>query len=414
MNFGGPSLGAAGRAGVFGSVLSIGLVLSIAAIKMEFWRGVDFGMLMWAEDGKVFLKQAVEMGVWALPRPNAGYLHMYPRLVALLSGAVSLHLRPVVFFSGWMLSLALMAWFGYRRAVKFGVNPAVVVLAMLLMVSQPHSGEVFFTLTNAQWFLAIVLAILLLFPDSNYGGWREVMAVAILGLTGPFVIIFFPALIFQAWFLKKWARQKNVLLVAAAASVVQLICILSGPARGGADILPSIGDWVKALETFFLFGSQSSGGVIAAVVFWCLLFSALILDLRRSGENYRSVALAFIIAAGLAYAAGLQAVRADLNFISPFGAGSRYFFVPYALVFYSACVMKKAGAVLVVLVFVSAIAVQLFAWHDSKVAFVGLLSRVDRGTTKNLLLAEERPQLIEINPSGHWGFTLGPSPESSR
>ena len=58
-----------------------------------------------AEDGTIFFRQAMEDGLAAFAVPDAGYLHLVPRIVALAATALPSAAAPWVYAYGSLLCL---------------------------------------------------------------------------------------------------------------------------------------------------------------------------------------------------------------------------------------------------------------------------------------------------------------------
>jgi len=115
---------------------------------------------IWAEDGKVFLKQAFELGWSSLLVPYDGYFHSLPRLIA---GAVSW--MPVAFMPT-ALVLICYAIFAYAIALictkpyrwLFPHKGFAFVCALLLLLS-PGQHVMLGNTANLHWYLLLILAV---------------------------------------------------------------------------------------------------------------------------------------------------------------------------------------------------------------------------------------------------------------
>lgn len=274
---------------------------------------------LWAEDGPIFFNGAQDLGLASLVAPYAGYLHVYARAFALLATIFPLSALPYVYFSGWFLAIILVFW-AIRRLVPFHeserAGAATAIITVVLMLYQPHSGETILSLTNAQWWLALVLAMMCCYPARF--GLRALPLVALISLTGPFSILYVPVAAFIGIREKQW----RILLVVCAGAVIQIYFLLTSPrAIGHAD--GNVHHWVTAALTFLTFGIKSWAVRVAAVGFWILLF----ISFFRADMNKRLL----LICGGVVYAAGLYSIKDMPAIITPIGNGSRYFVVPYAL-----------------------------------------------------------------------------------
>lgn len=183
-----------------------------------------------AEDGSSWFADAYNHGALSvLLRPEAGYLEMLPRLVAipashldLVRAALLMNLVAIV------IQVAPAALLVSRRFQGLVPQPAVRGILGLIYLTVP-SQELNANITNAQWHLAI-LAIMVLIavpPVSTLGRAFDLAVLLLSGLTGPFAVLLLPAALIRAstvtwrrWFLGIGAAVGATLLlqIAVAAS----------------------------------------------------------------------------------------------------------------------------------------------------------------------------------------------------
>ncbi len=296
------------------------LLFAVAVLALMSLR---YGMLdfasnsLWAEDGAEFYPKAVHLGLYSLFHPYSGYLHLFPRLFAFLATVVNAPLIPIIFFSGWLLSTLMLYW-SVRRVMAdrphFALISFMVPLAALL---QPHSGETFLNLTNSQWWLGCVLAVIASMPWAF--GNRSIPVVAVLSLTGPFSILFLPIAAIQCVRHKRYALLATITIGAA----LQTVVLFNNP-RNAQELDPIIDHWVSSLITFLTFGSDNLLTRIASSVFWVGFLATMIRPARGSWP---------LVACGLAtFIAALYSLKGMPQALSPLLNGGRYFVVPYALI----------------------------------------------------------------------------------
>jgi hypothetical protein len=119
-----------------------------------------------AEDGSIFISDAIFHGSRSVFMQYAGYLHFIPRIVTLLSLHVSIwmgngiDLVPLFMnVSAIILSSASIVFILFPRfewIAPFYVRVAMVFSVILL----PGMGEVYGTITNLQWWIAIFLFLI--------------------------------------------------------------------------------------------------------------------------------------------------------------------------------------------------------------------------------------------------------------
>jgi hypothetical protein len=191
----------------------------------------------WAEDGSVFYYQAVVDRAPAVFKPYGGYLHLVPRLTAALAAACDPLYAPTVFLAVSLLLTLGVAAACFSPRVDLPCRP----LLALSLVLVPHTGEVFANLTNLQWILALGFLLLLLAEDARTP-WQQCVdlgSVILLGLTGPFVVLWLP--LFWWRFRRRRTSAAGILAgmatVLAGAQIVVLVfsCTDKRNKQGGPD-----------------------------------------------------------------------------------------------------------------------------------------------------------------------------------
>jgi hypothetical protein len=309
------------------------LGLAFALLKLN---GTPADQALWAEDGLIFIKQARELGISSLWISYAGYFHLYPRLIAWLSSLFDLQATPFIFLLGWFVAYA---WFIYSAAKSLlqYEKPVWVGLLVVLMVAQPHSGEVFFTLTNAQWFTGGALTIYVLTPTHNKPSVVEIGLLLIAALTGPFALLLLPVLLVRFFIYKDWSERKYVYIIIALAAFIQLSAILGSDRLTSGDVDKNIDHWLHAFFMFIGFGSTTTIAKLASVVFWLVTLYALAGKLNNNLDEdddvTRGTLLLLLLGITLFWASGLWAEKARPHLLNPLANAARYFFIPYLLVF---------------------------------------------------------------------------------
>jgi hypothetical protein len=313
-------------------LLPIIVGLLVLMPRVDGWDFID--RYLWAEDGLIFIAEASGSGADSLLTPYSGYLHLYPRFFAWLSSKVDLAFTPLIYFCAWLMAFMLMTCTVFARLTDNGVKPAFAVAVVALIALQPHSGETLFSLTNAQWYLAIALAVLLLLDGPRRPGRRDVPLLLLLGFTGPFSVVMVPLLALKAMLLRDLRRNRASYGTIAFCAVVQA-AFIAHSGRGGAHPMdPDPSHWWIALQVFFLFG-QEKRVVAPALALWGALAVLLAQALSKSRGNAGQQgvrALLLVLAAGVFFAGGLWASKQFPQILSPLGPGARYYVVPYGLV----------------------------------------------------------------------------------
>lgn len=271
---------------------------------------------LWAEDGPIFFGGAKSLGARSLVEPYAGYLHFYPRIFAFIASLLPFAYTPFVFFFGWVLAVVSIFWAASVALRDYRFGGLLAMLLPILIIWQPHSGETFLSCTNAQWWLAVSLAIICCFPEKF--GPKTYPIVVVLSITGPFSLLFAPLTLINCYFKKSW----SIALILMIGAIIQLTVMASHPRE--SQVLDSqIAHWGDLFKTFFTFGLKKTYQHVLAYLVWALLACSLF---RAKFNSISILACAAIVFASAAYS--LKGIPSAL---SPFGAGARYFVTPYAL-----------------------------------------------------------------------------------
>ncbi|MEL7940542.1 hypothetical protein [Pseudomonas delhiensis] len=90
---------------------------------------------LWAEDGRIFMEQASHglESVWTV---YAGYIHLYPRLAALIARAAPLLSTPLIFNLAWLCAYLAAAWALLHYALRHTDSPLVAALLCLAFTNR--------------------------------------------------------------------------------------------------------------------------------------------------------------------------------------------------------------------------------------------------------------------------------------
>jgi hypothetical protein len=180
---------------------------------------------LFAEDGTVFFVEARQLGIQAVLIPHGGYLHLVPRLVAQIGKMFDPLWIPAFYNTvALVLDLTVLAML-FSSRVKLPAKPALALAFALI----PHSGEVFLSLTNIQWCLALVLVLILLANDAT--SVRQICfdlaAIVVCGLTGPFICFLSPLFVLRAALLRS-RTGTMLMIVALTMAAIQGCCLYAG------------------------------------------------------------------------------------------------------------------------------------------------------------------------------------------
>ncbi len=328
---------AAGRWRATAVVLVAAIILVVR--KTDAFTNPQF----WAEDF-MFLLNAQDHGFGALFTPFAGYLHALPRVIAAIGARLDPVLQPglYVFFS-FALTLAVVA---HTLSPRLRL-PGREWLALAVVVV-PHNGEVYLNPTNLQWITAVALLVTACEDDAvRPRDWVvDVCSIVLAGLTGPFIVFFFPLFLIRA--LRRQTRASWTIL-----ALVTLVAAPQGwemlhdktPPEGTGPWHPG---WLVAKTSWRLicqplFGQlwPASAGMISTGVTGVLLFSGIVFFATRE-KAFRVEALLLVLALVILLAASAVRKRIDLWLFRDLTGGDRYLFLPKLLVLWLLIIIATA------------------------------------------------------------------------
>ena len=300
---------------------------------------------LWAEDGTVFLKGALEHGPGAIFQPYLGQVFVLQRLVALSAAALPVGIQPAIYavvaVATAVLSCSIVLSSRWRSSIPLSAR----FLCLLALLCSPAVDEVFGTLTNAHWWLAIglVLVGMLADPLSRRLKVGELAYAALTSMSGFAALFGFPSLLVRCF--RNRSRHSFALLgVAIGGTLVQTGYLLSsGRHVNGVGVLEHpVTDLVVLVRR--VFAGSVLGDTNLAVVWpnrlpdmWVwILPIALILALATTWRRAPRLELAALLLALLGgWALAMWAWTDPLSALWSFRIGGRYFVIPIAMLYVS-------------------------------------------------------------------------------
>ena len=285
----------------------------------------------WAEDGPVYFMTARQQGLRSLLRPYDGVFYLVQRAIAWIGNAVPVQDVPAFYnYAALAMNLAVLAFIARSRIPI--THPGLLALAV---VCTPHSAEVWVNLTNLHWILGLGMLVLALQddPKTTGGAVLESLLLAVMCLTGPFVLLFFPLFGVRAA-LRKSTVSWSFLAIVIMGALVQLACQLSAfrQERVGGTFdwhNPAWRSfWGNSLSGLLFVGpwmAQAAEFSIPLVLFSGLLYAWLtgyaIAKRDRACATFLFGAFSILAAVAYTYHGHPEFVAYPLNY--------RYFYIPF-------------------------------------------------------------------------------------
>jgi len=303
----------------------------------------------WAEDGAVFLSGAWRDGTGSLLEPYAGYLHLFPRAVALLAAAVPIRDAAAVLAVAGVLPAALAAATAVVATAAWIRSTALrAVLGVFVVVLPFGAAEVAANVANAHWFFIASAAIALTWRTAwRPATWWTAVVVALAALSDPLTGLLLPLAVVRllAGPVDRSRRRPWTPVVAPVAVLLAGLAVQAGPALGSFGATRSgrpapaaaglIREFVRHVPAVVVLGenhARSAGSGLRLVCVGIVLLAVVLVAVRRP-------AVLPAVTVGLFYTALYWMVpnvlRSTLQVqargLSSFAANSRYSVIPILL-----------------------------------------------------------------------------------
>jgi hypothetical protein len=312
---------------------------------------------IWAEDGSVFLQQALDRSFWhTVFEPYAGYLLVFPRLAALVAAALPLAWAGTVFT---LTAAALVVWVAWTVwSFSAGLIPSPWLRAALaaVVVLVPTGGiEAVDNVANSHFYLVFGAFWVLLGRARSRGALVSGHALVLLAtLTDPLTLVFLPVALARFVVLPAW-RERSISVVYALGTLVQL-AVVASTERDSSGGFPGLRELVfgydaRVLSPSFISqeGTQelvlsNEGAVkyVAAAVCVVLLVAVLLARTNRLAVLATAIASVAFFTISSAFALGGGYPPTDMYRLL-LDAYSRYPLVPSMLLM-TAWLLAAQGA----------------------------------------------------------------------
>ncbi|MEZ5320655.1 MAG: hypothetical protein R2698_00945 [Microthrixaceae bacterium] len=170
---------------------------------------------LYAEDGAIFLAEALDRGLGAILHPYNGYVHLVPRLVAELGSWLPIDWTPQWYAAASAsVAVASCSLVLNRRFAHLIGGFSVRTLGFVLLLLIPRLTEVHLAVNSLLWWCAIALVLVSLLDDpaTPTGRIAELTTVPILVMSGLGGLVLAPLALLRA--LRTRTRHGAALVVA--------------------------------------------------------------------------------------------------------------------------------------------------------------------------------------------------------
>lgn len=326
--------------------LGAGLLVFVTVASLLRQEGASPLETVWAEDGGIFLEAALRDPLPTnVAQVYAGYLHLYPRLVAEAVAFLPVSSADTAFALAAAATSAVCALLiavgtaGHlrHRSLRYALGAATVLTA----AAGPESLN---SIALSQWFLAAAAFVAVLWvPPSRVGAVVVAVVLAVTMLSAPLALVLVPVAGLRLLVLSR-LRDRLPGLVALVAAVIQLavVYVTNAPTTPGgtpAQLSRMFLELTVAPAIVGVSGFEELGSVRSVdIALGVLVVAAVVAAVRRTRPKpllvLVLVALAAIGFAFPTYSRGeidTLTINAQEGGPSPLANGSRFCLVPALL-----------------------------------------------------------------------------------
>jgi len=160
----------------------------------------------WAEDGSIFLQQAIYHSWSSLLIPYVGYLLFIPRIVTNLSLYLGLANAPFFMNVSAIIIACLCAVFFSTKHFRFIIkNDLLRMICSFFIVITPGVPEITSNITNIEWYVTVFAILFIAIPLFRYDQYQKMnhgtkylcsISLIFSFLTAPYTLVLFPVLMY--------------------------------------------------------------------------------------------------------------------------------------------------------------------------------------------------------------------------
>ncbi len=266
--------------------------LYILLVSIIFLRRPDalLNAQPWAEDGKIFLQQALADPYGSIFTPYAGYMHIVPRLVTLAAIQFGLPNASLVMNVAALLISAFCISYLFTSDFRFLIRNDLLRSFTAILIACMPIPQVWMNITNIQWFLLIYTMLwttCLLFNKDIYDkkiGLACIFQVIFLGvsfLSSPLSFTLIPGIMLGFILMLKEKKAITPLLVLymlpVACLIAHLLFCVTHPdtSRGSGVPVTNVAHYLSG-EVFSWFSFIGTSGFLTGIGY-PLLYAASVM-----------------------------------------------------------------------------------------------------------------------------------------
>ncbi len=249
-------------------------IVTTAVLVILFWRLPDrfLNPQFYAEDG-YFFTEALKYGAKSFITPYGGYHLFVPRLGEWVATFLPLLWVPAFLNAVALLCTLSVVWKAMSDRVSLPHKP----LLAFAVVFFPRTEDIFLTIENVQWTLALLLVLVLISrePVSQGQKLRDYAGILVCGFTGVFCVILLPLFGLRV-LLRRTSHSLVLLVLVAIAAAIQVWFVRQQPPLYGELTSPIDPLIVPSIIGFQLFVRTFAGYWLPPLTAYPVLIAGLL------------------------------------------------------------------------------------------------------------------------------------------
>ncbi len=273
----------------------------------------------WSEDSMYFLRDAMYLGWKSFITPYAGYLHLIPRALTMLSLYISNAIGTGITQVPLVMNLFAIAISAFCAVLvcsgrfEWMGNIYLRMFLSFLILAFPGAAEIYGNVTNLHWWLGIPAFLLCwgMFQNNKISSWPEIVALSLIVLTSPNGLIILPSVLVAYFCIYRFKLNKDIykIIVLLLCTLLQLALIytsrtnLAGGEGGSSGVVEGILGYILAglfgdiiIGDCFTF-TEKYGYLMLEIAGALLLLFMLCFSIKRFRQLYVPLTLFVIIIA---------------------------------------------------------------------------------------------------------------------
>lgn len=314
----------------FLSAVVINIMVIYFRQKDHFWNPQ-----FWAEDGTIFFANAYNEGLKSIFEPYNGYLHLYPRIVAISVEIFNIPYTyaPHFYKLSWFFVSFIIVYYIFFQLEYDNIKSTALATILFIV---PVNNDIIMAICNAHWVLSLIPILIVSTNPIKKNSTRIITnaLLVIVGLSTINIAFMWPLFLLRLYFYRNKDSYIHFIVITFVTFLQGIFFLLTASNRLYPGTSFTVHDYAVVLSKFFFFplsitnNISSSYRLATLYLFLILVLLILVYIIYSSYINKRFFTLFSVLASIFMIGASIYGTKNVNLAISPLGGGGRYFFIP--------------------------------------------------------------------------------------